>query len=196
MNPCASNPCGEQQICLLSSTEPSGHTCPCIDGYSVVNVLNRTECRASDSIVCSLFCNQGRCHVVNEQPKCHCPPDFEGTYCETYRCNGYCKNRGTCYVDRSFKLTGEMRAPLKCYCPDHWTGARCETPIAECGEPCQNGGTCANADTCVCLAGYRGEHCEQCDDLQCENDGVCRKDKLGRLLALEYRNRCWHRTII
>lgn len=117
--------------------------------------------------------------MVNEQPKCHCPPDFEGAYCETYRCAGHCKNRGTCFVDRSFKLDDETGPPLKCLCPEHWIGARCETPVAVCTEPCQNGGTCANADTCVCPPGYRGEHCEQCDDLQCENDGVCRKDKLG-----------------
>ena len=34
---------------------------------------------------------------------------------------------------------------------------------ALCSPPCQNGGLCDNTGTCVCLPGFTGEACEQCE---------------------------------
>ena len=34
------------------------------------------------------------------------------------------------------------------------------TLLAICDPVCQNGGTCTAPDTCECLNGYTGEHCE------------------------------------
>ena len=34
---------------------------------------------------------------------------------------------------------------------------------ALCSPPCQNGGQCDNSGTCVCLPGFTGEACEQCE---------------------------------
>lgn len=179
-NPCDTDPCDDDRICLLSSTDPIGRACKCVDGFSEVIVQNRTECRPNSNSNCPLLCNQGFCILFNGKATCICPPDFEGTYCEQYRCAGYCKNHGTCFIDRSVIPSQGFKPALKCLCPEKWTGERCENPIAICHEPCQNGGTCADMESCVCAPGFRGQHCEQCDDLQCENGGACRKDTQGR----------------
>lgn len=166
--------------------------CKCVDGYSEVFVrtIDRTECEPNNNSSCPLLCNQGHCVKTHGQPECQCPPDFEGVYCEKYRCSGYCKNRGTCFIDGTRRPADNYKPTLRCLCPAPWTGERCETPIVTCHEPCQNGGTCAEADSCVCTAGYRGQHCEQCEDLQCENGGVCRKDKQGEYSCCQYSVYC------
>lgn len=91
----------------------------------------------------------------------------------------WCKNKGTCYVDDKDKTVapGEL-PPLKCQCPPQWMGKRCEHPVSLCRKVCHNGATCSFAETkiqCHCTDGYYGDNCENCQDMECSNGGVCRK---------------------
>lgn len=143
-NPCAEHPCEGQHICLLSSTAPLGRTCKCDDDFVEVryketnsSVCNRVNV---DSNQCRLECNQGHCHLdARNRPRCVCSIDFEGEFCERYRCSGYCKNRGICYVDasrtsdpRNSTASNALRPPLKCKCAYSWTGDRCEISASKC----------------------------------------------------------------
>lgn len=169
-------------MCLLSSSDRLGRTCKCPDyllevakqdGYSSI-CHNVTQ-------ACPLKCNQGLCKIVNDKPKCKCPVDFDGDFCEHYRCSGYCKNRGVCFVDASkVKLYNEnTKPPLKCACPPSWEGPRCEIPVANCTTPCYNGICTEKFGDCICNSGFTGSECRDCDDLHCENDGICRKNHHG-----------------
>lgn len=185
-NPCQKHPCQDQHVCLLSSTEPSGRTCKCPDHLLEVtdHESGKSVChQKSTSQMCPLQCNQGLCKMVNGEPKCKCTIDFEGEFCELYRCSNYCKNRGVCYVDAAhFKAANDSsKPPLICKCPSSWMGDRCEVPVANCSSPCYNG-VCTvkfGEEICICSAGFKGSTCQHCDELQCENDGICRKDHLG-----------------
>lgn len=185
-NPCEKDPCQDQHVCLLSSTEPSGRACKCPDSLmeATDRQTGKTLCRLrSAGQICPLQCNQGLCKIVNGQPKCKCTIDYDGDFCEHYRCSNYCKNRGVCYVDATrYKANNDSaKPPLKCKCSSAWTGDRCETPVANCTSPCYNG-VCTikyGVESCICRTGFTGSECKHCDDLECENDGVCRRDQLG-----------------
>lgn len=134
---------------------------------------------------CPLGCNQGLCKIIDNQPKCKCPIDYDGEFCEHYRCSSHCKNRGVCYVDASKLQTysESSKPPLKCKCHSSWTGDRCDIPAATCIEQCHNGATCTSrngVENCICASGFTGRNCEHCDELECENQGICRKDDSGK----------------
>lgn len=141
-------------------------------------------CRSNGNTqICPLHCNQGLCKIINGQPKCKCTIDYDGDFCEHYRCSNFCKNHGVCYVDAShIKMYNDsVKPPLKCNCPPNWTGEHCEIPTVNCTSPCYNG-VCSvkyGVESCVCAAGFTGDECQHCDDLQCENGGICRKNDLG-----------------
>lgn len=146
---------------------------------------NMTVCRPSSiHSLCPLECHQGLCKIVNGHPKCKCPIDFEGEFCERYRCSGYCLNHGVCYVDAQRTTYHEnINPPLNCKCSPAWTGDRCDVPVVKCRDPCYNG-ECTSfhgIETCVCALGFTGRFCEMCEELHCENGGVCRKDDAGNL---------------
>lgn len=193
-SPCDLNPCLPNSICLLSTIDPSGKVCKCKDDL-VETVNSKTanvECRTKDSLpsLCELKCNHGTCKFINNEPKCICPKDYDGDYCEHYRCSGYCKNKGICSIDtlaqdqQNDDVTGTgSLAPLKCRCQPQWTGDRCEIPILRCKVFCHNGATCSithnNIEICICPTGYNGNHCQNCNNLECEHDGVCKKNESG-----------------
>lgn len=185
-NPCHTYPCENLQICLLSSTEPTGRACKCPDSlFKVTEQGTGTFCRPKNKTqACPLQCNnQGLCKMVHNQPKCKCTIDYEGEFCEHYRCSGFCKNRGVCYVDasQSKSYNENIKLPLKCHCPPTWTGEHCEMPVINCTAPCYNG-ICTvkfGTEVCTCNTGFTGPHCEHCDELQCENQGICEKDSIG-----------------
>lgn len=186
-NPCQQHPCHNQHICLLSSTDPTGRTCKCPDNLiETVDVETATPvCQPSKGTqgLCPLECNQGLCKIINDQPKCKCPIDFEGEFCEHYRCSGYCKNHGVCYVDGQHATYSESsKPPLKCDCSTSWTGDRCEIAATTCHEPCYNGKCTVSRngmENCVCALGFTGRYCGDCEELHCENEGICRKDNAG-----------------
>lgn len=135
---------------------------------------------------CSLPCNKGTCKITalvgdtgKRSEHCECPEQFTGRFCEIYRCSDYCKNKGTCYIDTmAAKSPIDGRHPLKCYCPAPWTGERCEISLEMCRKLCHNGAVCSfegDKTKCVCAEGYHGQHCEHCQDMTCQNGGVCRK---------------------
>lgn len=185
-NPCQKYPCENLHVCLLSSSESTGRACKCPDNLQEITEKDTGKllCRPQNTTqACPLQCNQGLCKMVNNQPKCKCTIDFEGEFCEHYRCSGFCKNRGVCYVDASHakSYNENIKLPLKCHCPPSWTGDHCEMPVINCTAPCYNG-VCTvkfGAETCICKTGFTGQHCEHCNELQCENQGVCQKDQLG-----------------
>lgn len=128
--------------------------------------------------------------------------EFDGKYCEHYRCSGYCKNRGECYVDSSV-TTNHTRGVLRCKCHAPWTGDRCEILVSMCEKICHNGAKCTASTThdvgdCICQRNFTGRYCQNCDDLECENHGVCKKDGNGNSYcecSKEYTGRRCERSI-
>lgn len=122
---------------------------------------------------------------MNGTEVCVCPAQYSGTNCEHYRCSMWCKNKGNCYVDETTatkKLASGELPPLKCTCPRQWTGDRCEIPATTCRKNCHNGASCTFAENetkCHCAEGYHGTRCEHCEDMMCQNGGVCRKTALN-----------------
>ncbi len=65
--------------------------------------------------------------------------------------------------------------------PRATTATLCEIDIDDCaGDPCLNGGTCAdgvNGFSCNCAPGYDGDTCEididECAGDPCKNGGIC-----------------------
>lgn len=111
---------------------------------------------------CDLPCGRGQCRRANStaEPRCHCPPEYAGDYCEHFRCSGHCLNRGLCSLDTAQAVlqmwphggkadattsatppSDQPPPPLRCHCQPQWTGARCEVPMSFCRERC-NGATC------------------------------------------------------
>ncbi|KAK4327382.1 hypothetical protein Pmani_002145 [Petrolisthes manimaculis] len=191
-NPCASNPCHTDAMCLLSG--PNNYTCHCPDEYREymdngvkvchIRVLSRLD-------ECPLFCNKGECVLTDDGPICQCQPMYSGLHCEKYRCSGYCKNNGHCTVNP--KAENKAGVPeLRCQCGPSWTGERCETPLSICSITCENGGNCVkdeeeDREYCICNSSFQGDYCEQCKDKKCLNGGICRLKLRG---SNEYSSFC------
>lgn len=160
--------------------------CSSVDNYNnfFLSPLHQTTfCIAKEeTLECTLKCNSGKCQLVNHTEVCVCPVQYTGKHCETYRCSMWCKNKGNCYVDEGKKPVAGELAPLKCQCPSQWTGDRCEIPVSMCRKNCHNGASCTfveNETKCHCASGYHGKRCEHCEDMRCQNGGVCRKTALN-----------------
>ncbi|KAK9511107.1 hypothetical protein O3M35_005737 [Rhynocoris fuscipes] len=169
-NPCEKNPCHKSAMCLRTSNNKYSCICPDFHVMTKANATGRkVECKEAP---CDLNCNLGKCVMRVTGPKCICPPLYEGEKCQRYGC--HCKNKGKCLVDEQNKV--------KCHCPMEWTGERCETPASPC-DLCLNGGHCVarNKTTkCYCPPGFTGAWCEHCPELQCQNGGICLRDRDGK----------------
>lgn len=183
------NPCENLSTCLLSSTDPLGRVCKCADQLVEVPQIGQTDivCKPKSEVptLCNIRCNSGTCRFQDNKPKCYCPKEFEGEHCEHYRCSGYCKNKGICSVDDDVEVDEQdsRPPPLKCRCQSKWTGQRCEIDVHVCKDFCHNGATCSvnerKEESCICAVGYEGEHCQNCNDLACEHNGICKKRANG-----------------
>lgn len=179
-NPCSKEPCkAKRALCILSSESSFGYSCKCPN--DLVDV--ESECKDPTEIpnYCPLPCNLGTCKIVDKAPKCVCQPQFEGEFCEHYRCSGYCLNYGLCVIAPQIPGSSEP-PPLKCSCTPGWSGPRCETSVPECQSRCHNGGSCLITEEgmkCTCPSMYFGEQCEHCINLTCANGGICRETLTG-----------------
>ncbi|XP_037895975.1 low-density lipoprotein receptor-related protein 1B isoform X2 [Glossina fuscipes] len=179
-NPCSKEPCKTKRaLCILSSESSFGYSCKCPN--DLVDV--ESECKDPTEIpnYCPLPCNLGTCKIVDKVPKCVCQPQFEGEFCEHYRCSGYCLNYGLCVIAPQIPGSSEP-PPLKCSCTPGWSGPRCETSVPECQSRCHNGGSCLITEEgmkCTCPSMYFGEQCEHCINLTCANGGICRETLTG-----------------
>lgn len=148
---------------------------------------NKKECRQPSIDYCPLKCNLGACKVINHVPQCVCQPMYEGEHCEHYRCSEYCLNGGACApMSPLLNPNSNESVPLKCTCKPGWSGARCEISMHECQNRCHNGGSCSikpDGMKCSCPSKYKGERCEHCENLTCENGGVCRETGGGSIIC-------------
>ncbi|XP_058248902.1 low-density lipoprotein receptor-related protein 1B isoform X4 [Hemibagrus wyckioides] len=147
-NPCLKITC--DFMCLLN---PTGASCACPEGKTLVNGSCIDPSVAGE--LCRPACeNGGRC-VANEKGdwRCYCWPNFSGERCEINHCTDYCLNGGTC--------TGSPLGKPTCRCAVGFTGPNCERRV--CDNYCLNGGTCdvsqGNQPVCRCLAEYTGDRC-------------------------------------
>ena len=101
-----------------------------------------------------------------------------------------CANGGTCvsilpdYNDKSFVPTETGHVGYKCQCPLHASGEHCQKLDYPLGY-CLNGGNLfqiwdrfnQSIEKCICLQGFRGEHCEEniddCHGIDCSDHGLC-----------------------
>jgi hypothetical protein len=101
-----------------------------------------------------------------------------------------CLNGGTCqsevpnYDDPSFSQKDSSPINYHCTCPPRTLGEHCQYLQYPTGY-CINGGTLHSSldsnnetiETCVCLPGFQGEHCEDniddCLKIQCSHHGIC-----------------------
>ncbi|XP_048808618.1 low-density lipoprotein receptor-related protein 1B isoform X3 [Lagopus muta] len=148
-NPCLDLTC--EFICLLN---PSGASCACPEGKSLVNGTCIDQSLLDDT--CKLTCENGGKCIINEKgdPRCHCWPSYSGERCETNHCYNYCQNGGTCGASLLGRPT--------CNCALGFTGPNCNQTV--CHHFCQNGGTCSvtagNQPFCSCLPEYTGDRCQ------------------------------------
>lgn len=180
-NPCNENPCDPSSICLLS-TSLEGRKCVCSENMISTTVNNSVICSVNTIVPkCSLKCYPpGNCIFENGRQKCKCPPEFDGSLCQHFRCSGYCLHKGICSFDYLNHIESED-LPRKCSCASQWMGKTCELLKSDCQKLCHNGATCSTNDSgnesCICPIGFTGPHCQHCTDLRCENNGICRKNE-------------------
>nr|XP_055074200.1 low-density lipoprotein receptor-related protein 1B-like isoform X3 [Misgurnus anguillicaudatus] len=148
-----SNPCVKLNCAFLCLLNPTGASCVCPEGKTLVNRTCADSNISGD--LCRPACeNGGRC-LTNErgESRCFCWPNFSGERCEISHCKDYCQNGGTC--------TGSPLGKPTCRCALGYTGPLCERRV--CDGYCLNGGTCdmtlGNQPVCHCLAEYTGERC-------------------------------------
>ncbi|CAI2348488.1 unnamed protein product [Caenorhabditis sp. 36 PRJEB53466] len=129
---------------------------------------NKTACFLKSSLERlngqSMYCqNGGVCDTTFKQPKCHCPPGFEGSSCEIRsRAEGPCANspcqHGTCV---------SFPGGFQCVCDDGYGGSYCDEGQDNCADnKCDSGSVCINGINsyyCDCPLGRTGQYCDKVD---------------------------------
>ncbi|XP_021351873.1 prolow-density lipoprotein receptor-related protein 1-like isoform X3 [Mizuhopecten yessoensis] len=117
---------------------------------------------------CAGYCqNGGDCNIVQGEPNCNCTGIYEGDTCETCQCQ-----QGSCEKLDNGKAV--------CVCNKKWKGVLCAESI--CDTDCFHGGQCqdcylgddhvAACNSCLCTAGFHGDHCEKGLEKQAQADSV------------------------
>lgn len=140
-DPCASQPCMNQGNCI---SENGGFRCVCPAGYSGNRCEDRDACQSNPCM------NGGTCQPTNGNAgyQCLCPSGFSGLLCET-------STLTSCFYSLLNECIIDMYASFAFLIGD------------VCAQnPCLNGGQCMLNDvggfTCVCIAPYTGQRCEDC----------------------------------
>ena len=186
-HPCQNSPCknhGTGALCVSIPSDEHNLTfkCLCAKGFTMnaqkdkclkdVSPRQRQTCE-------NMNCHKGKCHMIEGTPKCICNPYYNGEFCETYMCSGYCLN-GFCHPQKT--ASGEDK--LECICNAGFSGERCEIKDKDCKEKCLNNSTCVSNPqtlelTCKCRPPFEGTRCDKCPGLQC-GPGHCELDSIGR----------------
>ncbi|XP_033986081.1 delta-like protein A [Trematomus bernacchii] len=159
-----------EPICLPGCDEEHGFCekpgeCKCRVGF---------KGRYCDECIRYPGCLHGTC----QQPwQCNCQEGWGGLFCNQDL--NYCTHHRPCMNGATCSNTGQ--GSYTCSCRPGFTGSSCEMQVNECaGNPCRNGGSCAdleNTYTCTCPHGFYGKNCElsamTCADGPCSNDGRC-----------------------
>nr|XP_046240334.1 delta-like protein D [Scatophagus argus] len=159
-----------EPICLPGCDEEHGFCdkpgeCKCRVGFSG---------RYCDDCIRYPGCLHGTC----QQPwQCNCQEGWGGLFCNQDL--NYCTHHKPCLNGATCTNTGQ--GSYTCSCLPGYTGASCEIQVNECsGNPCRNGGSCADNDNgykCTCPPGFYGNNCEfsanTCADGPCFNGGRC-----------------------
>ncbi|XP_068451815.1 delta-like protein A [Clinocottus analis] len=120
----------------------------------------------------------GCLHGTCQQPwQCNCQEGWGGLFCNQDL--NYCTHHKPCINGATCSNTGQ--GSYTCTCRPGFTGASCELQVNECaGNPCRNGGSCADLENtyeCTCPHGFYGKNCElsamTCADGPCSNGGRC-----------------------
>ncbi|KAI5748438.1 hypothetical protein M8J77_025518 [Diaphorina citri] len=134
--------------------------CHCVEGYTG---------KLCEVPVCRATCEHGGTCVRPDT--CYCPKLYTGPTCKDPVCEPPCQHGGIC------------SSPNHCSCPVETSGPNCETlnctsetcnnescssanassvqcPTLTCTPPCQNGGTCASNNVCLCNHITTGDRCE------------------------------------
>lgn len=165
----------------MSASSEEGRKCVCSENMVSSIVNHNVVCSVSTVVAkCSLKCYPGNCIFENGKQKCKCPREYDGYMCQHYRCSGYCLHKGICSFDYLNNIESE-ELPRKCSCGPQWMGKTCELLKSDCQKLCHNGATCSINDSgnesCICPIGFTGQHCQHCTDLNCENNGICRRNE-------------------
>jgi len=154
--------------------EPSNASCSC----ETVASTSSVQTYVWDGPTCSYkdFCpalacpSHSTCEGSQTAGDCICDAGYSPAYpasnaCQTFACDGYCKNSGTC----SFNT---VTATPECTCSGDFFGATCEKTVCD-GYNC-NDGTCGKDSgtglaSCDCNVGFSGDLCEVLKQCTCPN---------------------------
>lgn len=173
-DPCGSNPCQNNALCLDVGFGPSGYYCLCPLNYYGVNCESATNFACETRHPCQ---NLATCSDLGgDDYYCYCQNGYRGKDCEIPppECivdnpcaSGVC----ACAGEPSTYYGVDCRGDMVCYCYPDRNGTLCDQ-VVPCPEdpaynPCKNNGTCnANGDnySCDCTGtGFDGPTCEQPD---------------------------------
>ncbi|XP_069583832.1 sushi, nidogen and EGF-like domain-containing protein 1 isoform X7 [Ranitomeya imitator] len=161
VRPCSSSPCLNGGLC---KDRDDSYSCLCTWGFTGKHC--ETEFRPCLSSPCV---NGATCEDMGDGYICVCTPEFTGVHCETEilgPCSSSpCQNNGVCRESDNTYL---------CDCSAAYTGILCENHLSD-GCACRNGGRCADGNnTCHCLPGFFGLHCEyEVTSLPCSMGSKC-----------------------
>ncbi|CAJ0578881.1 unnamed protein product, partial [Mesorhabditis spiculigera] len=167
---CENNKCSLGSTCI-----PDGNSYKCQCPKGRIGLF----CELEDQCI-RRPCLNGKCESdpFTGDYKCQCPAGFTGADCgdDIDECEEMkpCLHGATCI---------NLQGSHKCECAPGYKGDTCDQFIEECSpNPCKNGGTCYQNNTCWCPLGFGGRLCESVMPDACENCGVgqdCLPDQNG-----------------
>uniref|UniRef100_A0A673BPW1 Crumbs cell polarity complex component 2b n=1 Tax=Sphaeramia orbicularis TaxID=375764 RepID=A0A673BPW1_9TELE len=165
----------ELSTATFSYEEAAGFICRCLPGFTGDNCsVNMDEC---GSAPCQ---HGGSCQDLINSYQCVCPDGFTGVHCEVdiNECDSNpCQNGAMCE---------DAANSYRCHCPvpepgyEPWGGRDCDVLLVGCQQhQCQHEASCVpvltndgeHGYTCLCQAGWSGEHCNTSTTFSFNSDG-------------------------